>query len=72
MVADQLQADGGDVDIYPSVCLSACRFKNVVKVQGADGSMVCYSSRDLNGFRKWEANPLEQLIHDHAADCELV
>lgn len=61
---DQLAEEGIQVEVYHSICLSACRFNRVVKVQLPDGSLMSFSDQDQNGFRKWDSQPLVQLTRD--------
>lgn len=61
---DQLAVEGITVEIYNSICLSACKFNRVVKVQLPDGQIRSYSDQELNGFRKWQEEPLVQLTHE--------
>jgi hypothetical protein len=61
---EQLASEGIQVEIFHSICLSACKFNRVVKVQLCDGSVMSYSDKEMNGFRKWTGEPMVQLTHD--------
>ena len=61
---DQLAQEGVPVEIYHSICLSACKFNRVVKVQMPDGELKSYSDAQSNGFRKWDNEPMVQLTHE--------
>ena len=59
-----LAKEGVEVEIYHSICLSACKFNRVVKVQLPDGSLMNYSDKEMNGFRKWDSDPIVQITHE--------
>lgn len=61
----QLAKEGVSVEIYHSICLSACKFNRVVKVQLPDGQVFSYSDQEMNGFRKWDSDPIVQITHEY-------
>lgn len=60
----QLATEGIEIEIYHSICLSACKFNRVVKVQMPDGEILSYSDAKMNGFRKWDEDPVIQLTQE--------
>ncbi|MFG0247441.1 MAG: hypothetical protein ACF8OB_01035 [Phycisphaeraceae bacterium JB051] len=60
----KLADDDIQIEVYNSICLSACKFNRVVKVQIPDGTILSYSDKEMNGFRKWDEEPLIQLTHE--------
>jgi hypothetical protein len=60
----KLASDDIQIEVFNSICLSACKFNRVVKVQMPDGEIISYSDKNMNGFRMWEEEPLVQLTHE--------
>ena len=60
----KLADDGIQIEVFHSICLSACKFNRVVKVQMPDGEILSYSDKQMNGFRKWDDEPLIRLTHE--------
>jgi len=67
---DRLSQEGIQIELYNSICLSACKFNRVVKIQLPDGSLLSYSDRDVNGFRKWVDEPMVQITAECLSQLE--